>query len=75
MAAKSGTLWPDWLILFVLMLNLHRCVQLVCNLKTVKKQQLLSDIIDNVYVFLFLRKFTLKTQQLSVTCCVYWAVQ
>ena len=71
MAAKSGTLWPYWLILFVLMLNLHRCVQLVCNLKTVKKQQLLSDIIDNVYVFLFLRKFTLKTQQLSVPRCVY----
>ena len=36
MAAKSGTLWPDWLILFVLMLNLHCCVQLVCNLKNEK---------------------------------------
>ena len=55
---KGGTLWHDWLISFVPMLNLHRHVQLVCNPKTVKIN-FLSDIIDNIYVFLFLKKFTL----------------
>ena len=34
---KSGTLRHDQLILFVLMLNMHRCVQLARNPKNVKK--------------------------------------
>ena len=50
--------------------NLHCCVQLTFNLKTVKKH-FLSDIIQNVCMFLFLGMFTLKMQQLSVTCCVH----
>ena len=33
---KSGTLQHDWLILFVLVLNLHCHLQLGCNLKAVK---------------------------------------
>ena len=45
-------------------------VQLACNPKTVKIN-FLSDIIDSVYMFLFLRKFTLKMQWLCVTCCVH----
>ena len=43
---KSGTLRHDWLISFVPMLNLHHCVLLACNPKTVKIN-LLSDITDN----------------------------
>ena len=66
---KSGTLQHGQLISFVLMLNLHRCVQLACNPKTIKIN-FLSHIIHMVYMFLFLTKFTLKTQQFSITHCV-----
>ena len=67
---KGGTLQYDRLISFVPMFNLHRCVQLACNLKTVKIN-FFSDITDNVNMFLFLRKFTLKIQWSSITRCVY----
>ena len=71
---KSGTHWHDWLILSVMMLNLHCHVQCACacNLKTVCKQKLPFDVIENdcIQLYLFLRKFMLKIQQLSITCYV-----
>ena len=49
---KSGTHWHDQLTLFVLMLNLHHCLQLACNFKTVKLN-FLSKITENDCTFVF----------------------
>ena len=56
---EKQTLWHDRLISLVLMLNLHCHVQVAWTPNC--KNKLPFWYTDNIYVFLFLRKFTLKT--------------